>query len=91
MTSGARVLTAIPARTDPLPTHPQSASLPRTSLQDRKQVAGRNIPWSTPISDYRVVDGIRIGTHGETNWVDPAGEWTYGKFDIRSVAYNIDR
>ncbi len=58
---------------------------------DRKQVAGRNIPWSTPISDYRVVDGIRIGTHGETNWVDPAGEWTYGKFDIRSVAYNIDR
>lgn len=58
---------------------------------DRQQAAGRSIPWSTPISDYRVVDGIRIGTHGERNGVDPAGEWTYGTFDVRSVAYNVDR
>lgn len=51
----------------------------------------RNVPWSTPISGYRLVDGIRIGALGDANWVDPAGEWTYGRFVIRSLAYNVER
>jgi hypothetical protein len=46
--------------------------------------------WSTPISAYAVVDGIRIGTHGDANWIDATGEWTYGRFVIRSIAYNAD-
>lgn len=50
-----------------------------------------NVPWATPISDYAVVDGIRIGTHGEANWIAAAGEWTYGRFDIRAIAYNVER
>jgi hypothetical protein len=49
----------------------------------------RNVPWSTPISDYREVDGIRLGTRGDANWVETSGEWTYGRFEIRSIAYNI--
>ena len=48
-----------------------------------------NVPWSTPISDYREVDGIRVGAHGDANWIAPAGEWTYGRFDIRTLAYNV--
>lgn len=51
----------------------------------------RNVPWSTPISGYREVDGIRIGALGNANWVEPSGEWTYGKFEIRSIAYNIEK
>jgi hypothetical protein len=50
----------------------------------------RNVPWSTPISDYREVDGIRIGARGDANWVETTGEWTYGRFEIRSIAYNVD-
>jgi hypothetical protein len=46
--------------------------------------------WSTPISAYEEVDGIRVGTHGETNWIDATGEWTYGRFVIRSIAYNVE-
>jgi hypothetical protein len=49
----------------------------------------RNVPWSTPISGYREVDGIRVGALGDANWVEPSGEWTYGKFAIRSIAYNV--
>jgi hypothetical protein len=49
----------------------------------------RNVPWSTPITQYRDVDGIRIGSHGDANWVEPSGEWTYGSFDIRSIGYNV--
>ena len=51
----------------------------------------RNFPWSTPISDYREVDGIRVGTLGDANWIEPSGEWTYGKFEIRSIAYNVTK
>lgn len=47
--------------------------------------------WSTPISDYRVVDGIRIGARGDANWIDASGEWTYGRFEITSIAYNVAR
>ncbi|HEY4954037.1 MAG TPA: DUF6544 family protein, partial [Gemmatimonadaceae bacterium] len=45
--------------------------------------------WSTPISGYRQVDGIRIGALGDANWIEPSGEWTYGRFQIMSVAYNV--
>lgn len=47
--------------------------------------------WSTPISAYATVDGIRAGTHGDANWIDATGEWTYGRFVIRSLAYNVER
>lgn len=45
--------------------------------------------WSTPISSYAVVNGIRVGTHGDANWIDDTGEWTYGRFVVRSIAYNV--
>jgi len=51
----------------------------------------RNVPWSTPISGYREVDGIRIGALGDANWVETSGEWTYGRFEIRSIAYNVGK
>jgi len=51
----------------------------------------RNVAWSTPISGYRDVDGIRIGARGDANWIETSGEWTYGKFEIRSIAYNVHR
>ena len=47
--------------------------------------------WSTPISGYRQVDGIRIGARGDANWIERAGEWTYGRFEITSIAYNVTR
>jgi hypothetical protein len=59
---------------------------------DRTQedaTGSRNVPWSTPISDYREVDGIRVGSRGDANWVEASREWTYGKFVIRSIAYNV--
>ena len=49
----------------------------------------RNVPWSTPISGYREVDGIRVGAVGAADWVETSGAWTYGKFEVRSLAYNV--
>ena len=62
--------------------------------EDRWQAAPPsplNVPWSTPISDYREVDGIRVGTHGDANWIAPTGEWTYGRFNLRRIGYNVER
>lgn len=53
--------------------------------------AARDIPWSTPISGYRQVDGLRVGALGQANWVASTGEWTYGEFEIRAIAYNVER
>lgn len=47
--------------------------------------------WSTPISGYREVDGIRVGTRGDANWIDTSGQWTYGRFEVTSLAYNVRR
>ena len=61
---------------------------------DRWQVAPPsplNVPWSTPLSNYREVDGTRVATHGDANWLAPSGEWTYGRFDILALAYNVQR
>ena len=51
----------------------------------------RNVPWSTPISAYDAVNGVRVGTRGDANWIDESGEWTYGRFTIRAIAYNVER
>jgi hypothetical protein len=45
--------------------------------------------WSTPISGYRDVGGIRVGALGDANWIDASGEWTYGRFEVTSLAYNV--
>ena len=61
---------------------------------DRAQVDGdtiTNVPWSTPISAYAEVNGIRVGTRGDANWIPPSGEWTYGRFTIRELAYNVTK
>lgn len=47
--------------------------------------------WSTPISSYKEVDGVRVGTCGDANWIDATGEWTYGRFFIRSIEYNVEQ
>lgn len=49
----------------------------------------RNLPWSTPLSDYREVNGIRIAAKGDAIYVAPEGEWTYGRFEVMRVEYNV--
>lgn len=61
---------------------------------DRWQVAPPSplrVPWSTPLSNYREVDGTRVAAHGDANWLAPSSEWTYGRFDILALAYKVQR
>ena len=46
-------------------------------------------PFSTPVSEYRNLNGYNLATYGEATWHYPEGEFVYGKFNLKSVAYNV--
>ncbi|MBK9797900.1 MAG: hypothetical protein IPP58_15740 [Holophagaceae bacterium] len=45
--------------------------------------------WTTPLSNYAKVGPARVATRGETVWHSASGAWTYGEFDLVSLAYNV--
>jgi len=58
----------------------------RSALQDDGTL--KKARWSTPVSDYKEIDGRRIPAYGETIWHYPEGELTYGTFTLKSINYN---
>lgn len=44
--------------------------------------------WSTPISSYRHLGAVRLGTIGEAHWHAPEGEFAYLEFHLDEVTYN---
>lgn len=59
----------------------------RAALQEDGTL--RRARWSTPISDYKELDGRRIPTYGETIWNYPEGDFTYGTFRLKNIKYNV--
>lgn len=49
-----------------------------------------NIPWSTPMYDYREIDGIKVPSCGEAVWHYPDRDFTYAKFHIKRVDWNVE-
>jgi hypothetical protein len=45
--------------------------------------------FSTPVKDYRNIDGINVLTFGEAIWHYPEGEFVYGKFYLNTIDYNV--
>ena len=61
---------------------------------DRYDISGDtaiNYRFSTPVYDYKNINGINIFTRGEAIWHYPDGEFVYGKFYLDSIAYNVSR
>ena len=59
----------------------------RTALQDDGSL--KKVRWTTPVSDYKEIDGRMIPTYGKTIWHYPEGEFTYGVFTLSSIKYNV--
>ena len=56
---------------------------------DRYNVdAGKKMPWSTPLSNYRTKDNLTLAKYAETINTYPDRDMVYGKFEIESVSYN---
>ena len=44
--------------------------------------------FSTPVRDYKNINGYNLATYGEAIWHYPDGEFVYGKFYFKSIEYN---
>jgi hypothetical protein len=44
--------------------------------------------WSTPVTGWRTVDGHTL-PDAEARWQLPGGEFTYGRFEVVDVKYNV--
>jgi hypothetical protein len=57
---------------------------------DRYDVnAMKQYRFSTPVKDYINIKGFRLPSYGEAVWHYPDGAFTYGKFNLKDVQYNI--
>ena len=45
--------------------------------------------WSTPLRDYREFGSHRLMAHGEGIWHAPAGNYSYLRFDLDAIEYNV--
>jgi hypothetical protein len=45
--------------------------------------------WRTPLSDYRLIGGMRLAARGLAIYERPGGPFTYGEFTARSVRYDV--
>ncbi len=49
----------------------------------------KTFPFSTPIKNYRDMNGCNLPTYGEAVWHYPEGQFSYGRFNIKSIQYNM--
>lgn len=45
--------------------------------------------WSTPLRAHAQVGPARVATKAEVKWHPDSGAWTYGEFELTSLAYNV--
>ncbi len=56
----------------------------RYAISDMKQYR-----FSTPTKEYRRLYGMNVLKYGEAVWHYPEGEFVYGKFNLKSIEYNV--
>jgi len=48
----------------------------------------RQARWSTPVSDYKDFNGVKLASYGEAVWNLPEGDYCYGQVNIKEVTCN---
>lgn len=59
---------------------------------DRSAMVGKELQrhrFSTPVFNYKPINGIIIGTKGNAIWHYPDGEFKYGEFNLNQLNYNV--
>ncbi len=50
--------------------------------------AMQQLPWSTPLKDYKEINGHKAAGYAETIYSYPEGDLTYGVFSLANVEFN---
>jgi Family of unknown function (DUF6544) len=45
-------------------------------------------PWSTPIKEYKDINGIKIPSFALTIFHKPEGDFCYGEFKLKEIEFN---
>jgi hypothetical protein len=59
----------------------------RFALQNNGEM--KQCRWTTPVSKYEDFEGRKIPTFGKAVWNYPEGDFTYGEFELKKIAYNV--
>jgi hypothetical protein len=49
-----------------------------------------NVRWSTPLKEYREINGQKVASNDEAVWHMPKGEFVYAQFHLTTVVYNVN-
>jgi hypothetical protein len=59
---------------------------------DRYEISGKTFVqrrFSTPMSNYKNINGINVPHYGEAIWHYPEGDFVYGRFYLKDIRYNV--
>ncbi len=56
----------------------------RLDVNEQKQIR-----FSTPVKNYKLIKGRTVPAYGETIWHYPEGEFVYGQFYLSEIDYNV--
>ncbi len=48
----------------------------------------QQIPWSTPLKDYKQINGFKLASYADLMYDYPNGEFCYGTFYLKEIEYN---
>lgn len=61
---------------------------------DRYEINGKNYnnyPWSTPLGNYKMINGYLLPSRGKLIYKRPEGDFTYGELVYKNVEYNLTK
>jgi hypothetical protein len=59
----------------------------RSALGDNGKTI--KLKWSTPLRDYKDINGYRLASYAETIYTYPDGDFTYATFTLKDIGYNL--
>ncbi len=49
------------------------------------------LKWSTPLRDYKDINGYKLASYAETIYSYPDGDFTYATFTLKDIGYNLTK
>lgn len=49
------------------------------------------LKWSTPLRDYKFINGHKLASYAETIYSYPDGDFTYATFTLKDIKYNLSK
>ena len=47
------------------------------------------LKWSTPLRDYKDINGYKLASYAEAIYTYPDGDFTYATFELKDIGYNL--